>query len=113
MKISTLANGFYLDSENIVTDTPRRSLSSELARVIAINVVCLVVFIAFCAIMTFGSPSLLLTYWNEHRVASVVAIMIAIVTIPGLVEFAVSRWAPRKLLRFGKPDRAALETSGA
>lgn len=63
----------------------------QLASVIAINLMCLVVFGAFGAVITFGSLSLLLTYWNEHRAASVVVIMIAIVSIPGVVELVVSR----------------------
>jgi hypothetical protein len=54
---------------------------------------CLVVFIAFCAVMTFGSLSLLFTYWNEHRAASVIVIMIAIVTIPSVIELIASRSA--------------------
>jgi hypothetical protein len=37
-------------------------MSNQLARVIAINLFCLVIFIAFCAAMTFGSPYRLLTY---------------------------------------------------
>jgi hypothetical protein len=74
-----------------MTETSRQFLSSQLARVIAINVMCLIVFIAFCALMTFGSLSLLFTYWNEHRAASVIVIMIAIVTIPGAIELIASR----------------------
>ena len=57
---------------------------------IAINLMCLVVFIAFCAFITFGSLTLLLTYWNEHRAASVIVVMIAIV-IPGVIELTASR----------------------
>jgi hypothetical protein len=79
------------DSGNTMIETSRQSLSKQLARVIAINLMCLVAFIAFCALMTFGSLSLLLTYWNEHRAASVFVIMIAIVSIPGVIEFTVSR----------------------
>jgi hypothetical protein len=74
-----------------MTETARQFLSEQLARVIAINLMCLLVFIAFCALMTFGSFSLLLTYWNEHRAASVIVIMIAIVTIPGVIELTASR----------------------
>jgi hypothetical protein len=66
-------------------------VSKQLARVIAIILMCLVAFIAFCALMTFGSLSLLLTYWNERRAASVFVIMIAIVSIPGVIELTVSR----------------------
>ena len=72
-------------------DTSPYSLSKQLARVIAINLVCLVVFIAICALMTFGSLSLLFTYWNEHRAASVILIMVAIVSIPSAIELLVSR----------------------
>lgn len=67
-------------------------MSSQLARVIAFNLTCLAFFVAFCAIMAFGSPSLLATYWHEHRAASVVVIMILILSIPGLVELVHSRW---------------------
>jgi hypothetical protein len=74
-----------------MTETSRQILSRQLARVIAINLMCLVVFIAFCALMTFGSLSQLLTYWDEHRTASVFVIMIAIVSIPSVIELAVSR----------------------
>ena len=74
-----------------MTETSRQFLSNQLARVIAINLMCLIVFIAFCALMTFGSLSLLFTYWNEHRAASVIVIMIAIVTIPGAIELIASR----------------------
>jgi hypothetical protein len=91
MKILIFANQSGLDSENVMTETSRQFLNHQLARVIAINLMCLVLFTAFCALMTFGSPSLLLTYWNEHRAASVVVIMIAIVVIPGLIELTASR----------------------
>jgi hypothetical protein len=91
MKILILDNDSCMHSENIMTEASRQLLSKQLARVIAINLMCLVVFVAFCAIMTFGSPSLLLTYWNEHRAASVVVIMIAIVSIPSAIELTVSR----------------------
>ena len=74
-----------------ITETSRQVLSKQLGRVIAINLMCLVVFVAFCALMTFGSLSLLLTYWNEHRAASVIVIMIAIVTIPSVIELTASR----------------------
>jgi len=74
-----------------MTEAPGQSSSNQLLRVIAIILMCLVVFVTFCAVVTFGSPSLLLAYWNEHRSAAVVAIMLAIVLIPGLVELAVSR----------------------
>jgi hypothetical protein len=80
-----------MDSGNIMNDTSRPLLGNQLVGVIAINLICVVFFIAFCAVMTFGSPSLLLTYWSEHRAASVVIIMISIVSIPGLVELALSR----------------------
>jgi hypothetical protein len=74
-----------------MTETSRQLLSKQLVRVIAFNLMCLVVFIAFCAVITFGSLSLLLSFWNEHRAASVVAIMIAVVSIPGVIELTVSR----------------------
>jgi len=74
-----------------VTEASRQFLINQLARVIAINLMCLISFIAFCALMTFGSPSLLLTYWNEHRAATVIVIMIAIVTIPSVIELTASR----------------------
>jgi hypothetical protein len=66
-------------------------LSRQLARVIAINLICLTVFTAFCALMSFGSLSALLTFWSEHRAASVIVIMSSIVSIPSVVELAVSR----------------------
>jgi hypothetical protein len=91
MKIRMCISNSSVDSGNIVTETSRQILSKQLVRVIAINLMCLVVFIAFCALMTFGSLSLLLTYWNEHRAASVFIIMISTVSIPGVIEFAVSR----------------------
>jgi hypothetical protein len=74
-----------------MTETSRQFLGNQLARVIAINLMCVIVFVAFCALMTFGSFSLLLTYWNEHRAASVMVIMIAMVTIPGVIELIASR----------------------
>jgi hypothetical protein len=92
MKILMFANHSCLDFENSMTTTTSRAfLSKQLARVIAINLMCLVIFVAFCAVMAFGSLSVLLTYWNEHRAASMVGIMIAIVSIPGLVELTASR----------------------
>lgn len=80
-----------LISENIMTETSRQLLDKQLARVIAFNLVCLVVFIAFCAAITFGSLSSLPTFWNEHRAASVVVVMIAIVSIPSAIEHTASR----------------------
>jgi hypothetical protein len=80
-----------LISGDIMTETTRQVLSKQLGRVIAINLTCLVIFVAFCALMTFGSLSQLLTYWNEHRAASVVVIMIAILSIPSVIELTVSR----------------------
>lgn len=74
-----------------MTEASRQFLSKQLAHVIAINLMCLVIFTAICAVITFGALSLLLTYWNEHRAASLVMIMIAIVAIPGLVELTASR----------------------
>ncbi len=74
-----------------MNETTRQVLSKQLVRVIAINLLCLVVFVAFCTLMAFGSLSVLLTYWNEHRAASVVVIMIAIVSIPSVFELMVSR----------------------
>ena|SRR5580704_2301473 len=79
------------DCENNMFERSRQLLRKQLARVIAINLMCLVIFVAFCGLMSLGSVSLLLTYWHEHRAASVVMIMIAIVSIPGLVEFTTSR----------------------
>lgn len=92
MEILVFINNSFVDSGNMMTETSREFLSKRLARVIAINLMCLVVFVVFCAVMTFGSLSLLLGYWNEHRAASVVVIMIAIVSIPGLVEFTAARF---------------------
>jgi hypothetical protein len=92
MKNLMFANSPSMDSGNIMTETSRQSLSSQLARVIATNLICLALFILFCTAMTFGSPSLLLSYWNEHRAASVVVFMVSIVSIPGIVELAFSRW---------------------
>jgi hypothetical protein len=92
MKILMFTSNSCMDSGNIMTEISRQLLSNSLTRVIAINLICLVIFIAFCAVMTLGSPSQLLTYWNEHRTASVLVIMIAILSIPGLVELSLSRW---------------------
>jgi hypothetical protein len=78
-----------LISGDIMTETSRQLLSKQLARVIAFNLMCLVVFIAFCAVITLGSLSSLLSYWNERRAASV--IVIAIVSIPNVIELTVSR----------------------
>jgi hypothetical protein len=91
MKILMFTNNSSLDSGNIMTDTSRQLLSKQLARVLAINLMCLVGFVAFCAVVSFGSLSRLLTIWDEHRAASVIVIMIAIVSIPGLVELTISR----------------------
>jgi hypothetical protein len=92
MKILMFANSLSMASGNIMNEPSRQTLGHKLTRVIAINLSCLTLFIAFCAAMTLGSPSLLLTFWNEHRATSVVVIMILIVSIPGLVEIALSRW---------------------
>jgi hypothetical protein len=92
MKNLLFATSFWVESGNPMTETSRQCLNNQLARVIAINLVCLVIFIAFCALMTFGSPTRLLAFWSEHRVESVIAIMFAIVSIPGLVEVTLSRW---------------------
>ncbi len=75
-----------------MTETSRQLLVNQLARVIVINLICLSLFHRFLRGHDLGSPSLLLTYWNEHRAASVLVIMISIVSIPGLVEIALSRW---------------------
>jgi hypothetical protein len=91
MKNLMFANRSYVDSESITTEPSRQYLAKKLARVIAINLICLLVFVAFCVVMTFGSLSRLLALWNEHRAASAIMIMIVIVSIPGLVEFAASR----------------------
>jgi hypothetical protein len=77
--------------KDMMTETSRQSLSRQLTRVIAINLTCLVVFIAFCALLTLDLFSASVTYWNEHSAASVIAIMIAIVSILGAIELAVSR----------------------
>jgi hypothetical protein len=76
---------------NIMTEKSRQVLIKQLGRVVAINVMCLVAFVAFCALMTFGSLSLLLTYWNEHRAASLFVSMIAMVSIPSVIELTISR----------------------
>jgi hypothetical protein len=81
-----------MDSGKIMTATSPQLLCNRLTRVIAINLICLAFFIAFCTIMTLGSPSLLLACWNEHRALSVVGGMILILCIPGLVELALTRW---------------------
>jgi hypothetical protein len=91
MKISMFTNNSFVDSGNIMTETSRELLSKQLARVLAINLMCLVVFVAFCAVVSFGSLSRLLTIWDEHRAASVIVIMIAIVSIPGSIELTISR----------------------
>jgi hypothetical protein len=91
MKNLGLASNSGADSGSTMNEARCQFLNRQLARVIAMNLMCLVVFIAFCAVMTFGSLTLLLSYWNEHRAASVIIIMIAIVAIPSLIEFAVSR----------------------
>jgi len=75
----------------IMTETSRQRLSQQLARMIAMNLMCLVVFIAFCALITFGSLSLLLTFWSAHRAASVIVAMAAIVAIPSVIELTASR----------------------
>lgn len=75
-----------------MTETSRKILKNELTRVIAINLVCLALFVAFCAAITFGSTAMLFTYWNEHRALSMVVLMAAIVSIPSGVEIAVSRF---------------------
>jgi hypothetical protein len=91
MKILMLTNNSFVDSGNIMTETSRQLLNKQLVRVIAINLMCLVVFVAFCAVVTFGSPSRLLTIWDEHRAASVIVIMIAILSIPSVIELTISR----------------------
>jgi hypothetical protein len=91
MKTLTFAKHYCKDSGMIMTETSRRRLSQQLARMIAMNLMCLVVFIAFCALMTFGSLSLLLTFWTEHRAASVIVAMVAIVAIPSVFELTASR----------------------
>jgi hypothetical protein len=91
MKILMFTNNSFVDSGNIMTETSRQLLSKQLARVIAINLMCLVVFVAFCAVVTFGSLSRLFAIWNEHRAATVIVIMIAILSIPSVIELAISR----------------------
>jgi hypothetical protein len=86
-----------LISPNTMPEVSRQVLSKQLRRVIAINLMCLVVFIALCALVTLGSLSVLFTFWNEHRAASVIVIMIAIVSIPSAIEVSISRlgfWQP-------------------
>jgi hypothetical protein len=91
MKTLTFAKHSCKDSAMIMTETSRQRLSQQLARMIAMNLMCLVVFIAFCALITFGSLSLLLTFWSEHRAASVIVAMAAIVAIPSVIELTASR----------------------
>jgi hypothetical protein len=79
--------------ENVMTEMSYDILKNRLAHVIAINLLCIGLFVAFCVAMTFGSLDLLLTYWNEHRAASMVVLMALIVSIPGIVEIIVSRLA--------------------
>ncbi len=71
---------------------PRKLLKSQLARVIAINIVCLALFIAFCVGMAFGSPTTMIADWNEHRATTVVVLIAAIFGIPSLVETIVSHY---------------------
>jgi hypothetical protein len=92
MKAPTLITNSSADSGNLMTETSERFLSQQLTRALTVNLVCLVVLVAFCTAMTLGSPSLMITYWNDHRAASTVAIMAAILVIPGLLELAISRW---------------------
>ena len=56
MMILMSANHSGLGSKNMITETSRQFLSKQLARVIAIDQICLFLFIAFCTVMTFGSP---------------------------------------------------------
>jgi uncharacterized membrane protein (DUF485 family) len=91
MKTLTSAKHSSKDSVMIVTEASRQRLSQQLARMIAMNLICLVVFIAFCALITFGSLSLLLTYWSEHRAASMIVAMVAILAIPSVIELTASR----------------------
>lgn len=91
MKNLLFADNSCTDSGNIMTETSRQFLSKQLARVIAINLMCLVFSVAFCAIVTFGSLSSLLTYWNEYRAVSMFVIIIAIVVIPSVIELIASR----------------------
>jgi hypothetical protein len=77
--------------ENDMTETSRKLLKNQLAHVIAFNLLCLGLFVALCVAMTFGSLDMLLTYWNEHRAASMVVSMAAILSIPSIVEATVSR----------------------
>jgi hypothetical protein len=68
--------------KNIMTETFRQSLNKQLTRVIAINLTCLVVFIGFCTLMTFGLL---------HGAAPVIRFMIAIASILCAIEITVSR----------------------
>jgi hypothetical protein len=76
-----------------MTETIRQSLSKQLTRVIAINLMCLAAFIAFCALMMFGSLPVLLTYWKEHSAASVIGLMFAIVSSLSAIKLTGSRMA--------------------
>jgi hypothetical protein len=106
MKILTVS-GNPSTAGNFMTETSQQI--KDLAGVITVNLVCLVVFIAFCAVMTFGSTSLMVTYWNEHRAASLLAAMAAILVIPGLVEIAVARWGFWRRWLLGIDERSYVQ----
>ena len=74
-----------------MTELSRRVLNKQLTRVIVINMICLIIFLGLCAIAASGSLSLLFWYWNNHRAASMITVMIAVVSIPSVVEFIASR----------------------
>ena len=73
-------------------DISRRVLNAQLARVIAINLICVLILLAGCAISSLCSLSVLAAYWNEHRASSMVAIMIALVLIPSLLHLVAARF---------------------
>ena len=68
-----------------------RFLCAQLVRVAIVHVICLGMLVALGAVLTLGSVSVLVRDWNEHRAALVVTAMIALVTIPGLVQAMMER----------------------
>lgn len=73
-------------------EASRKLLKNQLTRVIAINILCLILFIAFCVGMALGSPAKMITDWNEHRATTMVVLMAAIFGIPSLFEMIASRF---------------------
>ena len=84
-------SSFTLVAGNAMTELSQRVLNKQLTRVIVINMICLIILSALCAIAAFGSLSLLFGYWNDHRAASMITMMIAVVSIPSVIEFIASR----------------------